>query len=127
VPDYTGTGLLISTPVVFHGRTNRDLQRIRDAESPVPTSGRVFSRTDRLMVRFDAYGPAGTTPDVSLSLLNQSGDSLVDLPAPTLLTGQSFETVIGLGSLPPGDYLVAIGASAGGESIRHLLPVRVSR
>jgi hypothetical protein len=127
VPDYTGTGVLISTPFLFHGRTNRDLQRIRDAEDPVPTAGRVFPRTERLMVRFDAYGPGGSPPEVTLALLNQGGDPLVDLPAPTVLSGNTFETVVGLGSLPPGDYILAIGASAGDEVIRHLLPVRVSR
>ena len=38
----------------------------RRSASPLPAAARQFSRTERLLLRFDAYGPAGTTPAVTL-------------------------------------------------------------
>ena len=54
-------------------RTARDIQQLRAAPAPLPTATRAFSRTERLLVRFQAYGPAGTTPTVTMRLLNQHG------------------------------------------------------
>jgi hypothetical protein len=126
VPDFTGTGPAISTPVVFRGRTARALQQVRAAAAPMPAAGRQFSRTERLLVRFGAYGPGGTVPKVTLSLLNQQGEEMAALPAPTPSAAGVFETEIGLGGFPPGDYLIDIAAAAGGETARQLLGIRIN-
>ena len=74
VPDFTGTGPQISTPVVYRGRTARDLQQVRASATAVPAVRRVFSRMDRLLLRFGAASQAlteararamaaGTVPD----------------------------------------------------------------
>jgi VWFA-related protein len=127
VPDFTTPGPTIATPVVFRGRTARDLQLIKTATAPVPAASRIFSRTERLLVRFDAYGPAGTTPTIAMRLLNRNGESMASLPAPTAgATPATFQAEVGLGALPPGDYLIEISATAGSESTRRLLAIRVT-
>ena len=125
VPDFRGTAFFITPPAVYRGRTVRDIQTLRQASQPVPVATRAFSRTDRLFLRFDVHPPAGVTPTVTMRLLNQQGDLMAALANPTSKDGL-FESEIGLGALPPGDYLIEIAASAGIESTRHLLGIRIT-
>jgi VWFA-related protein len=125
VPDFTSASVRIATPQLFRGRTARDLQRIRDAESPTPTADRDFARTERLLLRFGAYGPGGTAPTVGLRWLNQNGDQIVDLPVPARTAAGLYETEVSLAPLPPGEYLLEISADAGGEHTRSLVAMRI--
>ncbi len=128
VPDFTTPGPTITAPIVFRGRTARDLQLIKAATAPVPAASRIFSRTERLLVRFDAYAPAGTAPKITMRLLNRNGESMAALPEPTAgATPGTFQAEVGLGPLPPGDYLIEINASAGSDTVRRLLAIRVTR
>ena len=126
VPDFTATRPQITTPFVYRGRNARDIQQVRAAASPLPTAVRSFSRADRLLVRFDAYGPAGIPPKLTLKLLNRSGDVMAPLPAPAKRAENSFEFDLGLSSLPPGDYMIEIQAEVGGDTTRSLLAIRVT-
>ena len=126
VPDFTGTGARISTPVVYRGRTARDLQQVRLGNGAVPTATRQFSRTERLLVRFGAYGPGETTPAITMRLLNKVGEQIAPLPAPVVTSAGLNEAEIGLGALPPGDYLIEITATAGTDTSRKLLAIRVT-
>ena len=62
VPDFTKVGPTVTTPFVFHGRTARDLQQIRTSAAPAPAVTRAFTRFERLLVRFGAYGPGEVRP-----------------------------------------------------------------
>jgi hypothetical protein len=126
VPDFTITGPQLTTPFVYRGRTARDLQQIRAAATPTPSITPVFSRAERLLIRFGAYGPGGTMPAVTLRLLNREGHSLADLPAPTRVSGNELESELGLGSFPPGDYIVEIAATVGSETTKRLVGIRVT-
>jgi VWFA-related protein len=126
VPDFTTAGPVLTTPFVYRGRTARDLQQVRASSSPVPAVMPVFSRTERLLIRFGAYGPAGRTPTVTMRLLNRSGNPIAALPAPTKTSGDEMESELGLGSFPPGDYIVEIAAEIGGETAKRLLAIRVT-
>jgi hypothetical protein len=125
VPDFTSPRPTITTPFVFRGRTARDIQMIKAAAAPVPVATRSFSRTERLLLRFDVYGPAGTTPAVTMRLLNRMGASIVPLPAPTA-NGSTFDSDLTLGALPPGDDLVEITATSGTETAKKLLGLRIT-
>ena len=125
VPDFTAAGPLITTPIVFRGRTARDMQQIRASAAPVPAATRIFSRTERLLVRFQAYGPGGTTPTITMRLLNNQGKVMAPLPAPTKLDS-GFEAEIGLGALQPSDYLIEIVADTGGTTTKSLIAVRIT-
>jgi VWFA-related protein len=126
VPDFTTPGPTITTPVVFRARTARDVQVLKAAALPVPTAKRAFSRTERIYFRFDAYGPAGTTPTIAMRLLNSRGDSMAALPPPATREGSTFEAEFSLGPLPPGDYLIEIAATSGSDTSRTLLAVRIT-
>ena len=129
VPDFTGTGPQLTTPFLYRGRTARDLQQVRAAEDPLPVVSAVFARAERMLIRFGAYGAGGLDPAVNLRLLNQNGEQLAVLPAPAKRTGEAggfFEAEMGLGSFPPGEYLIEIGVEQGGEQARRLVAVRIT-
>ncbi len=127
VPDFSTPGPTITTPFVFRGRTARDLQVVRASTAPVPSASRVFSRTERLLVRFDAYGPAGTAPAITMRLLNKNGDSMASLPPPAPgASPNTFQAEFALAPLPPGDYLIEIAAASGSDTTRKLLAIRVT-
>jgi hypothetical protein len=126
VPDFTAVGAFITTPAVFSAHTAREMQQIRTAAVPVPTPVRVFSRTERLLLRFQAYGPGGTTPKMTMRLLNQLGQRMIDLPAPTAVGPSGFEEEIGLGSLAAGSYVFEIDADSGGTTAQALVAVNIT-
>jgi VWFA-related protein len=126
VPDFTAVGAFITTPAVFSAHTAREMQQIRTAVVPVPTPVRVFSRTERLLLRFQAYGPGGTTPKMTMRLLNQLGQPMIDLPAPTAVGPSGFEEEIGLGSLAAGSYVFEIDADSGGVKAQALVAVNIT-
>jgi len=125
VPDYTAAEPLLGTPFVFAGRTARDLQGIRAEPSPTPLVRREFSRRERLLVRFSAYGPGAAAPEVGLRLLNSGGDSIAEMPPPTR-SGTTFESEFGLSAFPPGDFLLEISATLDGQTTRRLVGLRVT-
>ena len=126
VPDFSSTAAQITTPVIFRGRTARDLQQVRTLESPMPTTGRTFARAERVLFRFDAYGPGGTTPTLTMRVLNSQGAAMASMPPPTRTAGPTFESEFSLSAFPPGEYLIEIVANAGGETTKKLVAIRVS-
>ena len=59
VADFTSARAMISTPMLFRARTAREITQLRGGDRGACRSrGRQFSRTERLLMRFDAYGPA---------------------------------------------------------------------
>ena len=126
VPDFTTPGPTFSAFRLYRGRTAREIQDIRAAPEATPTTSRQFSRTERLFLRFEAYGPAGTRPTVALRVLNRMGESLADLPSPAAVREAGFESEIGLGGLPPGDYLIEIAATSNTETAKQLLAIRIT-
>jgi VWFA-related protein len=126
VPDFSSTQPLITTPFVFRGRTARDLQQLRASPSPMPTTIRTFSRQERILLRFAAHAPGGTTPTLTMKILNKEGVSMASMPPPTLTKDQMFESEFGLGSFPPGEYVIEIVADASGTTARKLLAIRIS-
>ena len=63
VPDFTAPQVALSTPRVFRARTAREFQTLAADAAAIPAAGREFSRTERLLIRFDAYGPGTDKPD----------------------------------------------------------------
>ena len=126
VPDFTSTATKITTPFVYRGRTARDLQAVRAAAAPLPTTARTFSRAERFLLRFEAYGPGGATPTVTMRILNQGGGPVASMPPPTRLPSGGYESEIALGGFPPSDYLIEISADTNGDVAKTLLAVRVT-
>jgi VWFA-related protein len=120
VPDFTTVGPVVTVPEVFRARTARELQQIRESSTALPTAMQQFSRTDQLLLRFRAYGPARTTPTIAVRLRNVQGETISELPAPKPRSDGRFDVPLLPGGLVPGTYLIEIEAVSGGESTRAL-------
>jgi VWFA-related protein len=113
VPDLTATDVRIGTPRLFVARNAREFQQLSQDPSATPTAGRDFRRTDRLIVRVDAFGPGdGTT--ITSRLLNRQGQRMVDVPV-TRGEGSLYVIDLPLSSLAPGEYLLEVAAAADGQ------------
>jgi len=126
LPDFTAVTVSLGTPMVFRARTPREIQNIRQSAGAAPTADRSFSRTDRLVIRTDAYAPGAATPDVTAKLLNRNGDPMIDLPLGTPAPGRA-EIEFALSNLAPGDYIVRIVASAEAGTAEEYVAFRVGR
>jgi VWFA-related protein len=124
VPDLSAPGSGISTPQVHRGRTARELQAIATDPAAVPVVSREFARTERLLIRFDAYAAGGEAARPAAAVLNRNGEKMFDVPVTAAPTGATHQIDLGLGSTPPGDYLLEI-ILPGGPGGRHLVAFRV--
>jgi VWFA-related protein len=116
VPDLTGPDGM-STPRVFRSRTAREFQGLARDPEAVPTASREFLRTDRLLIRFDAYG----TDTPVAALLNRAGQKMATLPVSPAATGGTHQIDIGLSAVAPGEYLIELSVGAAKE----LIPMRI--
>ena len=125
LPDYNAAGVTIGTPQLFRARTARDIAVLRADAAARPVAARDFSRTERLLLRFAAWGPAGAAPVVKARLLNMRGEFVADLPAPSLLPDGGFELELPLAPYAPNDYLIELKAGEGAEGGRVLTALRI--
>ncbi len=126
VADFTSARAQISTPLLFRARTARDIAQLRGGVEGVAESGRQFSRTERLLMRFDAYGPGGAAPKVTIRLLNREGGQIAPFPDPTLVPSTStYESEIVLAPLPPAEYLFEITATIGDDTVKKLVGLKI--
>jgi VWFA-related protein len=126
VPDYTRVQVTLGTPKLYRARTVRDLQAIRANPAAVPVVDREFSRSERLLVRVDAFAPGGLVPEVTAKLMNRSGAAMSDLPLQPGVGG-SFESELPLSALAAGDYLIEFTAKAPSGTTQDTIAFRVGR
>ena len=126
VPDFSSPGPTITAPLMFRGNTPYAITQIKKSDSPLPSATRLFVHAERILLRFDVYAPGTVPPQVSLRVLTRSGTPLTDLPAPTLLSGNTFESDISMATFtPPGDFILEITAATGAEKVVKLVGIRV--
>jgi VWFA-related protein len=126
LPDFTRVQVAFASARVFTGRTVRELTAIRANPGAVPTPDREFSRTDRLLVRTEAYTPGGAAPAVTGRLLNRTGQKMADLPVQATATG-GVDLELPLASLPVGDYLIELNAKTESGTAQELVAFKVGR
>jgi VWFA-related protein len=122
VPDFTSPDAVISTPRVHRARTVRELQATAADATAVPVATREFSRTERLLIRFDVYG--GAQP--SAVLMNRSGQKMADLTVAPAAAGGTHQIDVGLNAVPAGEYLIEITAKGATTETKELLAVRIT-
>jgi hypothetical protein len=125
VPDFTAPQVALSTPRVYRSRTAREFQTVAADANAIPSPGREFSRTERLLIRFDAYGPGTEKPDVTAVLLNRAGTKMSDVQIAPAAAGATHQIDLGLASIPTGEYLVEITAKSGAGEVKELVPFRL--
>jgi len=127
VPDFGGTEVRLSTPVVLRARTPREFQALARDPDPVPTPLREFRRTDRLLIRFFAVVPGGaSSAEVAARMLNRAGQKMVDLTAqPPADPSQPYQVDLPLAGLSPGEYLIEIRAKGVSGESTELVAIKV--
>jgi hypothetical protein len=121
VPDLTSPDAAVSTPRVYRTRNALEFRAIAADAAAVPTVSREFSRTERLLIRFDAYGNAMP----SAALLNRAGQKMADLPVAEATAGGSHQLDVGLAAIAAGEYLVEITLAGETGEAKELIPLRV--
>ena len=126
VPDPTAPELHISTPKVWFARNAREFTALTAGTPPAPAATREFRRTDRLLVRVDAYAPANAPTTVTAQLLNQQGVKMSDIPVTAPTDGQTYSLDLSLASFAAGQYLIEITAnSEGHKPVTELVAFRL--
>lgn len=125
-PDFTKVQLSIGTPRVFRARSVKELQTLKTNADAFPIADREFSRTDRILIRFDAYAPGGAVPAVTARLLNRGGQSMADLPVRTA-PGAPAELDLALAPLSANDYVIELNAKSDAGTAQELVAIRISR
>ena len=118
---------MLSTPAVFCAHTAREFRSLAADPGAVPAASRQFSRTDRLLVRVNAYWPGQTAPAVTARLLNRNGDPMASLAVQPGAEQISACTIdLPLATLPPGEYLIEISAKGDAGQARAIVAIRVT-
>ena len=126
VPDLTAPQAALSTPRVFRSRTARDFQTIVKDAAAVPVAAREFSRTERLLIRFDAYGAGSEKPVASAVLLGRDGKKISDVPVAAATAGGTHQIDLALNSMATGEYVVEITVKdTAGATATQMVPLRV--
>jgi VWFA-related protein len=127
VPDLTSAEVIFGTPRVYIARTPREFQTINKDPNALPTASRDFRRTDRMVIRIDAYGPGNAVVATAAKLLNKQGARMADVPVNAPATaGQSNLIDFPLASLAAGEYLLELTATSEGlPPATELIPFRV--
>ena len=121
VPDLTSPDAAISTPRVHRVRTAREAQTVIANGSAVPVASREFSRTERLLIRFDVYGNATPTA----VLLNRGGARMNDIPVAATTTGGTHVIDLPLSAIATGEYLIEITAKGATNETKELIAFRI--
>jgi VWFA-related protein len=126
VPDLTAPQVGISTPRVFRARTVPELRTFASDPNATPFAQREFSRTERLLIKFDTYGPGTDHPAATAALMNRSGQKMSDLQVAPAAAGSGYQLDVPLNSIPPGEYVVEITAKGSGAEKQELVAFRVT-
>jgi VWFA-related protein len=115
----------IGTLQVLRARNAREFRAL-DVEAAVPVASREFSRTERLFIRFQAYGPAGAMPTISARLLGRTGQALRNLEVAPASTAGDNAIDVPLAGLAAGEYAIEVTASGAGGAAKDRVAFRVT-
>ena len=93
----------------------------------MPVASREFSRTERLLIRFQALGPDRERVAVSATLRGRGGQPIRDLPlASVRAPGGGYAIDLPLAGFAPGAYTIELAAVSGAGEAREQLAFRVT-
>ena len=113
------------TPEIMRARTAREFRAL-DGEAAVPVASREFSRTERLLIRFRAYGPSGEAPAVSAMLLDRMGHAMRPLVVTRAPAAGENTIDLPLAGFAPGDYAIEVKAASGAREATDRTAFRVT-
>ena len=119
--------LTLATPVLYRIRTPAELRALLAAEQPPIHAGRVFTRTDRLIVRVSPYGRGADAATVAARLIDRRGAILTRLTVGPAPGGSGYQLDLPLSSVAAGEFAIVIEAARGESRVEALVPFRVVR
>lgn len=128
IPDLSAPEVILSTPKLWFARNALEFKSLTSGTPPAPSATRDFRRTDRLLIRLDAYAPAAAPTTVTAQLLNQQGTKMSDVTvtAPVDASSQTYTIDLPLANLAAGQYLLEItGNSEGHKPVSELVAFRL--
>jgi VWFA-related protein len=123
VPDYTGGAVSLASPRFLLARSPFELRALNNSPEATPAASRRLRKSDRLLVELEAYASTGS-PELSLELLNQRGESLVSIPVPDAASGRP-RVEIPLQSLAPATYVLKVTAKTAQDFAEQHVPFRI--
>lgn len=126
VPDFAKGTLSVSSPILLRARTAVELKALLADQDAAPFIGRDFHRSERLLVRFEVYGPQAGDARVAARLMTRAGGTLVALPVTAIADRPGrYQIDLPLGATARGEFMIAIEASGAGEQVQSVLPLRI--
>jgi hypothetical protein len=125
IPDLTAPQVSLSTPGVYRARTAPEARAILQDPNAVPAVAREFRRTERLIVRAQAYGPGTDVPAVTAKLLNRIGSPMQELPVTLDAASGAAQLDLPLSGIAPGEYLLDLRATGQGGEAKQLVAFKV--
>ena len=125
IPDFTGTDLVLSTPSFVRARNEMEWKAVVDDVDVVPTASREFRRTERILIRFEAYAAGDARPEVKARLLNRGGQPMHPLDVRAAESGRPYQVDLRPAHLPPGDYVIELSASSPTDEVTQLVAFRL--
>ncbi|HEY3885359.1 MAG TPA: hypothetical protein VGL62_09150, partial [Vicinamibacterales bacterium] len=125
VPNYGTAPVTIATPRVYRARTPHDRLELRNNPDAPPTASRDFSRTETILIRFDAYASGGAHPAVTARLLNRGGQPMADVPVQAD-PGKPLLIDFPLAPLAAGEYVIELNAKTSSGSAQQLVAFKIS-
>ncbi len=126
VPDLARPQVLMSTPAVYRARTAREFRALSSDPDATPTANRIFTRNDRLLVRFQVYA-SGTAHTIAVRLLNRLGDEMAVLQATANESRPGEQAIdLPLANLARGDYVLEISAASATDRPVAMVAFRVA-
>ena len=125
IPDFTGTDLVLSTPSFVRARNEMEWKAVVDDAGVVPTASREFRRTERILIRFEAYAAGDAQPEVKARLLNRGGEPMHPLDVRAAESGRPYQVDLRPAHLPPGDYVIELSASSPTDEVTQLVAFRL--
>lgn len=122
VPELTGT-VALSTPRFLRARSAFEARAFDRGQEPPPAASRRFRKTDRVVVEIDCYAGAEAAA-ITAQLLNGRGQPLTELQ-PSAAAGGRLRFTLPLSSVPPGTYVLRLGARVGGRDVYQRSAFRV--
>jgi hypothetical protein len=123
VPNLATDSVSLATPRFLLARSPFELRALLSASNATPAASRRLRKSDRLIVELEAYAPNGS-PELSIELLNQRGDSLVSIPVPDAESGRP-RIEIPLQSLAPAVYLLKVTAKTSDDQAEQHAVFRI--
>jgi len=127
VPDLSVPELQLATPKLWFARNAREFTTLAASPDAPPTATREFRRTDRLLIRVEAFGPGSEPPTVTARLLNQQGNKMADITVtPPATPGEAYLVDLPLANYATGQFLLELSANGEGhQSVTELVAFRI--